>query len=76
LYATTATGWVAFGFSEDLDTAAHEAARAMSRLMNRLFGFTHCEALNLMGVAADMRITQIVNGIKGVHVILPYDAIG
>ena len=67
--------WLAFGFDEDLDLAAEQAAATMLDLMERELGIDRDYALGLASVAVDMRITQVVNGVKGVHAVLRDDAI-
>jgi acetamidase/formamidase len=73
--ARTATAWIAFGFSEDLDLAAEEAMATMLDLMERELGLDRSIALGLSSVVVDLRVTQIVNGVKGVHAVLRDDAI-
>jgi acetamidase/formamidase len=67
--------WLAFGFDEDLDLAAEQAAATMLDLMERELGVDRNYALALASVAVDLRVTQIVNGVKGVHAVLRDDAI-
>ena len=67
--------WLAFGFDEDLDLAAEQAAATLLDLMERELGIERNYALALASVAVDMRVTQIVNGVKGVHAVLRDDAI-
>jgi acetamidase/formamidase len=62
--------WLAFGFHEDLELAAEEAIATMLDLMEREHGFDRSYAIALGSVAVDLRVTQIVNGVKGVHAIL------
>ena len=62
--------WLAFGFDEDLDLAAEEAIGTMLDLMEREHGFDRSYAIALGSVAVDLRVTQIVNGVKGVHAVL------
>ena len=73
--ARTADAWLAFGFDEDLDLAAEHAMATMLDLMERELGTTRNEALALASVAVDLRVTQIVNQVKGVHAVLRDDAI-
>jgi acetamidase/formamidase len=73
--ARTADSWLAFGFDEDLDAAAEQATEAMLDLMVRKFGASRPEALALASVAVDLRVTQVVNQVKGVHAVLRDDAI-
>jgi len=67
--------WLSFGFDEDLDRAAEQAAATMLDLMERELGTDRDDALALSSVAVDLRVTQIVNGVKGVHAVLRDDAI-
>ena len=73
--ARTGASWIAFGFSEDLDLAAEEAMATMLDLMEREFQLDRDYALALSSVIVDLRVTQIVNGVKGVHAMLRDDAI-
>ena len=68
--ARTATAWITCGFDEDLDEAAGVATEAMLDLMERELGLDRDFAIALGSVAVDLRVTQIVNGVKGVHAIL------
>lgn len=43
--------------------------------MERELGLERGEAGALASVVVDLRVTQIVNGVKGVHAVLPNDAI-
>jgi acetamidase/formamidase len=62
--------WLTFGFDEDLDVAAHQAVDGMLALMHRELGLERQDALALASVVVDLRVTQIVNGVRGVHAIL------
>jgi acetamidase/formamidase len=73
--AHTADAWITFGFDEDLDAAALIATKAMLELMTTTFGVAPREALALASVVVDLRVTQVVNGVKGVHAVLARDAI-
>lgn len=75
LRAKTPTGWVTFGFRETLEEAATAALNDMLDLVMTQFTLERKEALALASVAADVRITQLVNGVCGVHVVLPHQAI-
>ena len=68
--ARTADGWLAFGFDEDLDLAADQALETMLDLMERELGISRPEACALASVSVDLRVTQVVNQVKGVHAIL------
>src|SRR4051794_30545146 len=69
--ARTADAWLAFGFDEDLGLAAEHAMATMLDLMEREMQIPRREALALASVVVDLHVTQIVNGAKGVHAILP-----
>ena len=73
--AETPSAWITFGFDEDLDAAALFATAAMVDLMKRELDVGHREAFALASVAVDLRVTQVVNGVKGVHAVLERDAI-
>ncbi len=74
--AETPVGWLTFGFHEDLDEAMLIALEAMVDLMGELHGLARREALLLASVVVDLRVTQVVNGVRGVHAVLPHGAIG
>ena len=73
--ARTSDSWIAFGFDEDLDRAAEQAMATMLDLMEREHALERPYALALASVVVDLRVTQIVNGVKGVHAVLRDDAI-
>ena len=66
--------WVAFGLHEDLDEAAARAVDGILALMAREHGLERRDALALASVVVDLRVTQLVNGVKGVHAVLHDDA--
>jgi acetamidase/formamidase len=74
--ADTPAGWITFGFHSDLNEATAQATVEMVKLIGELYGLKVKEALALAGLVADLRITQIVNGVRGVHAVLPHDAVG
>lgn len=73
--ASTDDAWIAFGFDEDLDEAAALATDGMLALMQRELGLERRDALALASVVVDLRVTQMVNGVRGVHAVLARDAI-
>jgi acetamidase/formamidase len=73
--AWTPGSWLTFGFHEDLDRAAAIATDAMLKLMGRELGLERRDALALASVVVDLRVTQMVNGVRGVHALLAHDAI-
>lgn len=73
--AWTPEAWLTFGFDEDLDEAAAIAIEAMLGLMGREHALERREALALASVVVDLRVTQLVNGVRGVHARLAHDAL-
>ena len=51
------------------------AALAMLELMGREHGLERREALALASVVVDLRVTQLVNGARGIHARLAHDAV-
>jgi acetamidase/formamidase len=73
--AETATHYIAMGFDEDLDDAARQALREMIRWIGELSGLPAIDAYTLCSIAADLRVTQMVDVNKGVHCMLPKSAV-
>ena len=73
--ARTADAWLSFGFHRDLDTAADLALDGMLALLAREHGLARAEALALASLLVDLRVTQVVNEVKGVHAMLADDAL-
>jgi acetamidase/formamidase len=73
--ARTSDSWIAFGFHEDLDLAAEEAIGTMLDLMQRELQLERPYAIALASIVVDLRVTQVVNGVKGVHAVLRDGAI-
>lgn len=75
IHAVTPSGQLTFGFDADLNLAMGDALDAMVSWMTVMFGIGRAEALALASVAVDMRVTQVANGIWGVHAVLPPGAL-
>jgi acetamidase/formamidase len=73
--ARTPEAWLTFGFDEDLDEAAALAIDGMLELMAREHGLERREALALASVVVDLRVTQMVNGVRGIHARLAHGAL-
>jgi acetamidase/formamidase len=73
--ANTPAGWVTLGFHEDLNEATRFALSDMLDLMEAKYGISRADALALASLVVDLHVTQIVNGVLGVHAILPHSAI-
>lgn len=56
---------------DDLDEAVVEATRDVIAYLMERHGLSKDEAYSLCSVAVDFRITQVVDGPKGVHAMLP-----
>jgi acetamidase/formamidase len=69
--AETASHWITMGFHPDLEEAFRTALREMLGFLCSEKGMSRPEAYSLCSVAVDFRITQVVNGNKGVHGMLP-----
>jgi acetamidase/formamidase len=72
--ARIAGAWVTFGFDEHLGRAARIAVDGLLGLMERELGLVRDEALAFASVVADLRVTQVVNEVLGVHAVLRDDA--
>ena len=70
-YADTPAGWVALGFAESLDDAMYAALGSLIDRLARALNVGRPEATTLASMKASLRVTQIVNGVKGVHALLP-----
>ncbi len=70
-FAETPTHLVSIGLDEDLDDAARQAVREMVDHVGRRTALTRNQAYMLCSLAGDLRVTQTVDGNKGVHMMLP-----
>jgi len=75
IHADTPSGRVTFGFSADLNEAMFDALQAMIGWMGLIFDVDAGTAAALASTAVDLRITQVVNRMWGVHAVLAHDAI-
>jgi acetamidase/formamidase len=69
--AETPTHFIAMGLHPDLDEAARLATREMIDFLVAEKGMTRDEAYMLCSLAVDLRVTQLVDGTKGIHAMLP-----
>jgi acetamidase/formamidase len=69
-YAETPTHVITMAFDPDLDDCVVIALRLMLDLMEKRIGLSRSQAYMLASLAADLRVTQVVNGNKGVHCML------
>ena len=67
----TPTHHITMAFNEDLDDAAKDALREMIKLIGERMGLEPSDAYMFSSLAVDMRVTQLVDGNKGIHAMLP-----
>jgi acetamidase/formamidase len=65
--AETPTQYISMGLHEDLDEAARLATRELIDFLVAEKGLSRDEAYVLCSLAADLRVTQVVDQTKGVH---------
>ncbi|MDA8194700.1 MAG: acetamidase/formamidase family protein [Thermaerobacter sp.] len=70
----TADGWMVHGFGGTLDEAMADAAINAIRFMDHRWHIPPRDAYSWLSAAGDFRVTQVVNGTKGAHVLIPKSA--
>lgn len=73
--AETPTHYMTMYMDPDLDVCAVEALRDMIKLVCERINISREDAYTLCSLAADLRVTQTVNGSKGIHVMLAKTAV-
>ena len=68
--AETPTHHITMGLDVDLDDAAKQALREMIKLLGELAQLPPADAYTLCSLACDLRVTQLVDGNKGIHAML------
>jgi len=68
--AETPTHVMTMAFDPDLDDCVVIALRDMIKLICARTGLSREDAYTLCSLAADLRVTQVVNGSKGIHIML------
>lgn len=68
--AETPTHFISMGMHEDLDEAMKKALREMIAFIASRTNMSPADAYQLCSLAVDFRVTQTVNGEKGVHGML------
>jgi acetamidase/formamidase len=68
--AETSTHYITMGMDPSLDECAKIALRDMIRLIGEVRGLSAENAYMLCSLAANLRVTQTVNGSKGIHCML------
>lgn len=69
--AETPTHWITMGTDTSLTQATKVAVQEMVDFLASWRGLSKTEAYRLASVAADLRITQLVDGNVGVHMMVP-----
>jgi acetamidase/formamidase len=69
--AQTPSHWITMAFDPDLDQAAKTALRDMIGFISRSWKLSAEDAYSLCSLGVDLEITQVVNGNRGVHAMLP-----
>jgi acetamidase/formamidase len=69
-FAESATQLMSIGLDEDLDDAAKQAVREMVKHVCRRTNLSRNQAYMLCSLAGNLRVTQLVDGNKGVHMLL------
>jgi acetamidase/formamidase len=66
----TPTHWIAMGADTSLTRATQIAVQEMVKLLMEKMNFSRVEAYQVASMAADLRITQLVDGNVGVHMMV------
>ena len=74
--AETLTHWITMGFHRDLDEAVKIALRDAIQFIVRTARISRDDAYALASLAVNLRVTQIVNGNKGIHAMIPKAVLG
>jgi len=70
-FAEKPGAWIFLSFAKTLDEAAAHATRQALRYLEEVRGLSPDDAYILAGFALDLRVTQTVDPLVGVHAILP-----
>jgi len=69
--AETPTHYMTMGLHEDLNQAAKIATREMLNFISTTKNLPRDDVLMLLSAAMDLHVTQIVDGTKGIHAMIP-----
>jgi acetamidase/formamidase len=73
--AETPTHLIAMDFDYDLDLAVQGALRQLIGWLGKETGLAEQAAYRLCSLVADVRVTQVVNRKKGIHIMFPKDVV-
>jgi acetamidase/formamidase len=71
--AETATHWITLGLHENLEEAMKMAIRETIDFLASEKGLSREDAYALASIAVDFEVTQVVDGVKGIHGMIPKD---
>ncbi|HYL31734.1 MAG TPA: acetamidase/formamidase family protein [Stellaceae bacterium] len=69
--AETPTHWITVGLDKDLNAAMTMAARNAIKFLAARAKLSDLDAYALLSIAASFRVTQVVDIVRGVHVMIP-----
>jgi acetamidase/formamidase len=69
--AETPTHWIALGLHTDLEEAMRMAIRETVGFLVETQSLTREDAYALASIAVDFEVTQVVDGVKGIHAMIP-----
>jgi acetamidase/formamidase len=69
--AETRTHFITMGLDADINKAIRIAAEETVDFLSSTKGLSREDAYMLMSVAIDLRLTQLVDGVKGAHAMIP-----
>lgn len=72
--AESPTHHIAFGLDPDLDQAMRMAIEETTTLLSELRGWDFLRAYAFSSISVDFRVTQVVDGTKGIHAMVPKKA--
>lgn len=75
-FAETPTHYITMGFDENLDTAIQNTVREMVDFLASRLKMSRADAYLLASNAADLSITQLVDGKRGVHMMVAKSLVG
>jgi len=71
--AETPTHWITLGLHENLEEAMKMAIRETIDFLAGEKGLSRDDAYALASIAVDFEVTQVVDGVKGIHGMIPKD---
>jgi acetamidase/formamidase len=69
--AETPTHWITLGLHENLEEAMTMAIRECIKFLSEEKGLARADAYALASIAVDFEVTQVVDGVKGIHAMIP-----